>query len=144
MASLRLVGMRRSSAAGFKQRVAAPRSPANPRRLGRRAWAIVSTCARSTTSKPIRTACSTLARITPVVLACALVTAAPLLAADVQVVTSGTFRAAYLELVPEYEHVTSDKLVTGFGASMGTTHNAIPMRLDRGEVLDVVIMFAPA
>jgi molybdate transport system substrate-binding protein len=79
-----------------------------------------------------------------VVLACALVTAAPLLAADVQVVTSGTFRAAYLELVPEYEHVTSDKLVTGFGASMGSTHNAIPMRLDRGEDLDVVIMFAPA
>jgi molybdate transport system substrate-binding protein len=27
---------------------------------------------------------------------------------------------------------------------MGTTHNAIPVRLDRGEAIDVVIMAAPA
>jgi molybdate transport system substrate-binding protein len=27
---------------------------------------------------------------------------------------------------------------------MGTTYNAIPLRLDRGEAIDVVIMFAPA
>jgi molybdate transport system substrate-binding protein len=77
-------------------------------------------------------------------LTCALVLAAGLRAADIKVVTSGTFRAAYLELAPEYEHATNHKLVTEFGASMGTTHNAIPMRLDRGEAIDVVIMFAPA
>jgi molybdate transport system substrate-binding protein len=74
----------------------------------------------------------------------ALVIAVTLRAAEIKVVTSGTFRAAYLELVPEYEHATNHKLVTEFGSSMGTTYNAIPMRLDRGEAIDVVIMFAPA
>jgi molybdate transport system substrate-binding protein len=34
--------------------------------------------------------------------------------------------------------------VTAFGPSMGTTHNAIPIRLERGEAIDVVIMAAPA
>jgi molybdate transport system substrate-binding protein len=76
---------------------------------------------------------------------------APLYAADVQtpattikVVTSGGFTAAYLELVPQYESLAHVKLSTEFGPSMGTTHNAIPVRLDRGESIDVVIMAAPA
>ena len=63
---------------------------------------------------------------------------------SIRVVTSGAFTAAYLELVPEYEHATHSKLVTEFGPSMGTTHNAIPVRLERGEAIDVVIMAAPA
>ena len=63
---------------------------------------------------------------------------------EIQVVTSGGFTAAYLELVPEYEGATHNKLVTQFGPSMGTTHNAIPVRLERGEAIDVVIMAAPA
>jgi molybdate transport system substrate-binding protein len=62
---------------------------------------------------------------------------------EIKVVTSATFRAAYLELVPEYERATHDVLVTEFGPSMGTTHNAIPIRLERGEEIDVVIMAAP-
>ncbi len=63
---------------------------------------------------------------------------------SVKVVTSGAFTAAYLELVPEYERASHNKLVTEFGPSMGTTHNAIPVRLGRGEAIDVVIMAAPA
>jgi molybdate transport system substrate-binding protein len=63
---------------------------------------------------------------------------------SIRVVTSGAFTAAYLELVPEYERASHDKLVTEFGPSMGTTHNAIPVRLERGEAIDVVIMAAPA
>lgn len=73
-----------------------------------------------------------------------LLAAAAAGAAEIKVVTSGAFTAAYLKLVPEYERATHDKLVTGFGPSMGTTHNAIPLRLDRGEAIDVVIMAAPA
>jgi molybdate transport system substrate-binding protein len=84
------------------------------------------------------------ARTATVALTCALAVAATLRAAEIKVVTSGTFRAAYLELVPEYEQSTNHKLVTEFGTSMGTTYNAIPMRLDRGEAIDVVIMYAPA
>lgn len=62
----------------------------------------------------------------------------------ITVVTSGAFTAAYLQLVPEYERASHTKLLTEFGPSMGTTHNAIPIRLERGEVIDVVIMAAPA
>jgi molybdate transport system substrate-binding protein len=65
-------------------------------------------------------------------------------AIELKVVTSGTFRGAYLALVPEYERMANVKLLTEFGASMGETYNAIPMRLNRGEAFDVVIMFAPA
>jgi molybdate transport system substrate-binding protein len=77
-------------------------------------------------------------------LTCALLTAATPRAAEIKVVTSGAFTAAYLELVSEYERATPNKLVTEFGPSMGTTHNAIPIRLERGEAIDVVIMAAPA
>jgi molybdate transport system substrate-binding protein len=73
-----------------------------------------------------------------------LLTVATVRAAEIKVVTSGAFTAAYLKLVPEYERATHNKLVTEFGPSMGTTHNAIPLRLERGEAIDVVIMAAPA
>jgi molybdate transport system substrate-binding protein len=78
------------------------------------------------------------------VLICAFVNVATARAGEIKVVTSGAFTAAYLELVPQYERATHDKLVTEFGPSMGTTHNAIPIRLERGEEIDVVIMAAPA
>jgi len=65
-------------------------------------------------------------------------------AAEITVVTSGAFTAAYLELAPTWEHATHNKLVTEMGPSMGATHNAIPVRLERGEAIDVVIMAGPA
>ena len=45
---------------------------------------------------------------------------------------------------PNMKAPPHNKLVTEFGPSMGTTHNAIPIRLERGEAIDVVIMAAPA
>ena len=77
-------------------------------------------------------------------LTCALLATPAARAAEIKVVTSGAFTAAYLKLVPEYERTTHDKLVSEFGPSMGTTRNAIPIRLERGEVIDVVIMAGPA
>ena len=74
----------------------------------------------------------------------ALFFVSPAIGAEVRVVTSGAFTAAWLELVPEYESSTHNKSVTEFGPSMGTTHNAIPLRLQRGEAIDVVIMTGPA
>jgi molybdate transport system substrate-binding protein len=85
-----------------------------------------------------------LARIAALIATCALLTFAAARPAEIKVVTSGAFTAAYLELVPEYQHATHNKLLTEFGPSMGTTHNAIPVRLERGEAIDVVIMAAPA
>ena len=84
------------------------------------------------------------ARAGTLALMIALLSARAALAAEIKVVTSGAFTAAYLELVPEYERATHHKIVTGFGPSMGTTTNAIPMRLARGETIDVVILAAPA
>src|SRR6202162_448506 len=75
---------------------------------------------------------------------CAICALSARSADEIKVVTSGGFTAAYLELVPEYESSTNNKLVTESGPSMGTTHNAIPIRLERGEAIDVVIMAAPA
>src|ERR1700681_1088265 len=83
-------------------------------------------------------------RSVPSILIWGLLTTGITSAAEIKVVTSGAFTAAYLELVPEYERATHSKLVTEFGPSMGTTHNAIPIRLERGEAIDVVIMAAPA
>jgi molybdate transport system substrate-binding protein len=75
---------------------------------------------------------------------CAMLAIGVARADEIKVVTSGGFTAAYLELVPEYESLTHNKLMTEFGPSMGTTHNAIPIRLERGESIDVVIMAGPA
>jgi len=61
-------------------------------------------------------------------------------AADVRVMISGGLTAAYKELVPEFERLTGHKVLTAYGPSMGTTVNAIPIRLERGEPADVLIM----
>ena len=61
-------------------------------------------------------------------------------AAEVRVMISGGLTAAYKALVPEFERATGHKVLTAYGPSMGTTTNAIPVRLDRGEAADVLIM----
>jgi len=61
-------------------------------------------------------------------------------AAEVRVMISGGLTAAYKELAPEFERVTGNRVLTAYGPSMGTTVNAIPIRLERGEPADVLIM----
>ena len=61
-------------------------------------------------------------------------------AAEVRVMISGGLAAAYKALVPEFERATGHKVLTAYGPSMGTTVNAIPVRLERGEAADVLIM----
>ena len=60
--------------------------------------------------------------------------------AEIRVMISGGLTAAYRELVPEFERTSGNKVLTAFGPSMGTTENAIPVRLSRGEPVDVLIM----
>ncbi|WP_225773693.1 substrate-binding domain-containing protein [Inquilinus sp. Marseille-Q2685] len=64
----------------------------------------------------------------------------PVAAAELQVVSSGGFAAAYRALAPDYERASGDRLSIHWGPSMGDTPNAVPARLARGEKLDVVIM----
>ncbi|WP_085676542.1 MULTISPECIES: substrate-binding domain-containing protein [unclassified Pseudomonas] len=61
-------------------------------------------------------------------------------AAELTVMTSGGFTAAYKQLGPQYAAQSGDTLVTVLGPSMGKAPEAIPNRLARGEHADVVIM----
>src|SRR5882672_1782650 len=73
-------------------------------------------------------------------LATALLLTSTASAAEVRVMISGGLSVAYNALVPEFEKATGNKVVTARGPSMGTTVNAIPVRLERGEPADVLIM----
>jgi len=75
-----------------------------------------------------------------VVLVSILFSAALASAAEVKVATSGGFSAALKELAPEFEKTTGNKIVFIFGPSMGSTPEAIPARLQRGEAIDVIII----
>jgi molybdate transport system substrate-binding protein len=72
--------------------------------------------------------------------AAALLLAGPASAAEVRVMISGGLTAAFNALAPEFERATGNKVLTAYGPSMGTTVNAIPVRLERGEGADVLIM----
>ena len=68
------------------------------------------------------------------------VTPAAVQAAEIRVVTSGGFSAAYDQLVPLYEQATGNKVTTARGASIGNAPDSIPSRMARGEQFDVVIL----
>jgi molybdate transport system substrate-binding protein len=66
------------------------------------------------------------------------------IAAEIRVMTSGGFTAAYNELTPLFEQATQHKVMTAYGASQGGAPDSIPSRLRRGEPVDIVILAAPA
>jgi molybdate transport system substrate-binding protein len=61
-------------------------------------------------------------------------------AADVHVMISAGFYNVYSELGPAFERASGHHLVTTRGPSMGSSPEAIPARLARGEAADVVIL----
>ncbi|NLP64544.1 substrate-binding domain-containing protein [Paraburkholderia sacchari] len=61
-------------------------------------------------------------------------------AADLHVMSSGGFTAAYKLLGPKFAAETGNTLDTALGPSMGKSPEAIPNRLARGEPADAVIM----
>jgi molybdate transport system substrate-binding protein len=63
-------------------------------------------------------------------------------AAEIRVLTSGGFNAAYRILGPEFEKATGHTLITVQGASMGAAPDAIPQRMARGEAADVLLLAA--
>jgi molybdate transport system substrate-binding protein len=73
-------------------------------------------------------------------IATALLLARAAMAADVHVMISAGFYGAYSELVPAFERASGHRLITTRGPSMGTSSEAIPARLARGESADVVIL----
>jgi molybdate transport system substrate-binding protein len=65
-------------------------------------------------------------------------------AAEIRVMTSGGFTAAYNDLTPEFERASKHTVATAYGASQGGAPDSIPSRLQRGEPVDIVILAAPA
>src|ERR1700688_2958723 len=61
-------------------------------------------------------------------------------AADVHVIISAGFYGVYAELGPAFERASGHHLITTRGPSMGDSPEAIPTRLARGEIADVVIL----
>ena len=61
-------------------------------------------------------------------------------AAQVKVLMSGGFSAAYEQLLPEFEKTTGIKVTTGSGASQGTGPQTIGGQLAAGATADVVIL----
>jgi molybdate transport system substrate-binding protein len=79
-----------------------------------------------------------------VLAAIALLVATPARADEIKVMTSGAFTEAYQQLVEQFQKTTRHTVVTTFGASMGGAKDSIPVRLDRGEPVDVVIVIDAA
>jgi molybdate transport system substrate-binding protein len=74
----------------------------------------------------------------------ALLVATPARADEIKVMTSGAFTEAYQQLVEQFQKTTRHTVVTTYGASMGGAQDSIPVRLDRGEPVDVVIVIDAA
>jgi molybdate transport system substrate-binding protein len=70
----------------------------------------------------------------------ALFSPCPAFAEDVRVMISAGFYNVYAELGPAFERATGHRLITTRGPSMGDSPEAIPTRLARGEMADVVIL----
>jgi molybdate transport system substrate-binding protein len=65
-------------------------------------------------------------------------------AAEIKVMISGGFNAAYQDLIADFERSTGHKLTTSEGSSMGGAPHSIPARLARGEDADVLILAGSA
>lgn len=62
---------------------------------------------------------------------------------QLHVITSGGFTAAWDILGPIYGEAARVEITTEYGSSMGGGPQSIPVRLDRGETFDVVILNRP-
>src|SRR5215468_3648174 len=71
---------------------------------------------------------------------CSLSMGSAAFAADVHVMISAGFYGVYSELGPAFERASGHRLITTRGPSLGDSPDAIPTRLARGEVADVVIL----
>ena len=58
---------------------------------------------------------------------------------EFRVMTSGAFTAAHLALMPQLQRLTGKTIVTA-STSVGSGESSIPNRLQRGEVVDIVIV----
>ena len=60
--------------------------------------------------------------------------------ADLKVITSGGFAAAFALLKPKFEQQYGVKITTSYGSSGGGAADSIPVRLANGETFDLIIL----
>jgi molybdate transport system substrate-binding protein len=72
--------------------------------------------------------------------AAALAVSTPAARAQLTVITSGGFEAAYRQLLPEFERTSGIRVATRSGSSQGTGPETIRAQLARGMRADVVIL----
>ncbi len=77
------------------------------------------------------------------ILAATMLAAVAAAAADIVVMTSGAFTAAYESLSETYAHTTGDRFVTAT-TTMGVGAESIPSRLAAGQAADIVIVASDA
>ena len=77
-------------------------------------------------------------------IALAVLSAGVAQAVEVRVMSSGGLTAAFESLVPDYERASGNTVHLILGPSMGTSPEAIPNRLARGEIADLVLMVGSA
>jgi molybdate transport system substrate-binding protein len=65
-------------------------------------------------------------------------------AAEIHAIVTGALTGAFRELVPQFERQSGDKVIIAWGPSSGTSSDAIPVRIQNGEPVDVLIMLGPA
>jgi len=73
-----------------------------------------------------------------------LLSAGAAASAEIKVMSSAGFSAAYLSLSPQFEAASKNTIVNAWGPSMGETPQAVPNRIARGEPVDVVIIVSDA
>lgn len=81
-----------------------------------------------------------LVRHLPALVAAVLAVPGAASAEDVRVMISAGYYSVYAEVAPAFERATGHRLITTRGPSMGDSPEAIPTRLARGELADVVIL----
>lgn len=90
-------------------------------------------------SKAERCASRYLAQLLAALLLCTLAISSQTAAQGLRVMISGAFYSTYTEMTPVFEKKSGYRLITMRGSSMGTTSDAIPVRLQNGEEADVII-----
>jgi molybdate transport system substrate-binding protein len=76
---------------------------------------------------------------TALLFACAIAIAAPA-SAQLKVIISGGFSAAYRDLLPEFERTSGVTVTTTSGGSVGNGPNTVGNQLRRGVMADVIIL----
>src|SRR3954470_7927819 len=68
----------------------------------------------------------------------------PARAAEIHAIVSGALTGAFRELAPQFEKLSGHKVTIAWGPSSGHTADAIPVRIQKKEPVDVLIMVGPA